>query len=326
MSVLKRVRVQWVFTAGVAAVVALATYVGAAQAPAGQTASPVTTKTIKQPIGTPRMDLDDTAVKKIAVPSSATGNQGVLCAAPVDVKISVKPASTTPSADNPIRKGVSLNMRTEEKAIWYSLVDTIPPVGNTASITVNPVRLLEGDRKVGTLISGEVKFREVVRDIPLTGTEAENIAKVQSLLENFSTLSDAKLAKLSSVPIQQFVVPGPGIQVMRARLEETYDIDGVGRDTVQLKGWIAVRHGPARPASGETELSWNTAVLDTEFVGMHLQGESDKFGEVLVTLDTSRPSLGQVGRIEIPELARFALLAKLKKESLANNDGAGSQK
>jgi len=312
MSRIIRTRGQWLLATAAVSVGALATYVAAAQPPAGRgqtTASTITTKSVRQPIGTPRVTLDAAKITRLPKSPSMPG----VCAAPVDVNIAVNPPSTGG------KTGASLNMRTEDKAVWYSLVDTIPPVGHTASITVNPVRLLEGDRKVGTLISGEVKFREVVRDIPLAGTDAENDAKVSALLQDFGSFNEARLAKLSSIKVPQYVVPGPGIQVMRAQLEETYEIDGIGKDTVQLHGWIAVRHGPARPVKGETEVTWDTAVLDTEFVGMDLRGDSDTFGKVVVTLDATRPSHGQVGRIEIPELARFALLAKLKKETLAEN-------
>lgn len=225
------------------------------------------------------------------------------CVAPVEVKV-----------DAP---KVGLNMKTREPAVWYSLVDTIPPVGHTASVAIKPVRLLSMGREVGTLEAGIVKFREVVRDVPLTGAAAENEQKVAALLAELKTTTDKQLEQLTPIPVKQFVVPGPGVQVMRARLEETYTIDGIGQDTVELNGWIAVRHGKARATGGATEINWNTAVLDTEFVGLNLKGDSDVFGPMTITLDTTRPSRGQVGRIEIPELARVALVAELRKHQLA---------
>src|SRR5947209_10613787 len=95
---------------------------------------------------------------------------------------------------------------------------------------------------------------------------------------------------------------------MRVRLEETYTVKGIGKDTVELTGWIAVRHGASRPAPGFRTVSWQTAVTDTEFVGLDLHGESNVFGPVHVTLDSSRPTIGQVGRIDIPERAVRTLL------------------
>lgn len=261
-------------------------------------AQPTTVRTIRQPIGQPRIRLELTRrIPDLTAPELQLPG---VCAAPLDVLVNVPK--------------IGLNMRTEKKAVWYSLVDTIPPVGHTASITVEPVNLLDGDRKVGTLLSGEVKFREVVSDIPLNGTVEENRTALQGLLREFGSISWQRLASLAPLEVQPYTLPGPGVQVMRAELEETYEIEGIGRDTVQLRGWIAVSHAAPRAAKGETLVTWNTAVMDTEFVGLDLHGESTIFGPIHVQLDTSRPALGQVGRIEIPALARYALLAKLKKD------------
>jgi hypothetical protein len=287
-------------------------------------ATPIEFRSVEQPIGTPRIRLDGSTVPRLTRQQMAAA-----CAAPVDVNIQLsaptttavptttEPSTTTPDGGPSASNGLNLKLRTEQKAVWYSLVDTIPPIGHTASVTVDPVNLLDGDRKVGTLVSGEVKFREVVRDVALTGTEAENQQTVRTLLANLETMPTQTLDALRPIALPEYSLPPAGIQVMRARLEETYEIDGVGTDTVELTGWIAVRHGTPRAVAGAAELNWETAVTDTEFVGMRLTGVSEKFGNVLVTLDTTRPSYGQVGRIEIPELAKYALVAKLKKERLA---------
>jgi hypothetical protein len=109
---------------------------------------------------------------------------------------------------------------------------------------------------------------------------------------------------LPSLPVERFELPRPSVDVMRARVEEIYDVDGIGVDTVTLRGWIAVKHDNPRPAVGQTEVSWNTAITPTEFVGLDLQGESRTFGTVHVRLDPSRHSLGAVGvTVRIPELA-----------------------
>jgi hypothetical protein len=222
---------------------------------------------------------------------------------------------------------IGLRMKTKDRAIWYSLVDTIPPVGHTASITVEPVRLVSEGREVGTLLSGEVKFREVVEDMALPSLGAEPVTgpgdidadrqKVVRLLADFRGMAPARLAALNPLPVEQWKLPEAGIQVMRATVEETYSIDGVGVDTVELNGWIAVKHGDPRAAAGESQVTWNTAVIDTDFVGLELTGESALFGPVKVTLDATRTAHGQVGRIEIPALARLALVARLQKHQLA---------
>jgi hypothetical protein len=97
-----------------------------------------------------------------------------------------------------------------------------------------------------------------------------------------------------------FQLPESGVDVMRAKVKETYAVDGVGTDTVELKGWIAVQHGRPRPSDERTAVTWDSAVIDTEFVAMDLRGHSDIFGEVRVELDPTHRSLGQVGNIACP--------------------------
>jgi len=144
--------------------------------------------------------------------------------------------------------------------------------------------------------------------------------KVASLVNDMKSLDTAGLQAMQPIPIRRWEVPGPGVDVMRAQLEETYSVDGVGQDTVQLTGWIAVTHGQAFPVQGASEVNWNTAILPTQFVEMDLNGTSKVFGPVHVVLDKARPSYGQVGRIQIPELAKHNLEARLvKNESAAEN-------
>ena len=71
-----------------------------------------------------------------------------------------------------------------------------------------------------------------------------NQARIRGLLDEMSKIDVDKLAALEMKPLQ---LPEPGVDVMRVRLEETYDIAGVGKDTVELRGWIAVKHDNTRP-------------------------------------------------------------------------------
>jgi hypothetical protein len=137
--------------------------------------------------------------------------------------------------------------------------------------------------------------------------------KIAALVHDLEGMTPARLKALEPLEIRRFELPGAGVDVMRAKLVETYSVDGIGEDTVELEGWIAVRHGAPRPAAGATDLNWNTAVLDTEFVALDLRGVSKVFGPVEIRLNTAKPSRGQVGRIEIPELAKVALRAELRK-------------
>jgi hypothetical protein len=155
--------------------------------------------------------------------------------------------------------------------------------------------------------------------------QAADQAKIASLVNDMNRMGAKGLADLKPIDVRPYELPEPGVDVMRARLHETYAVDGIGTDTVELSGWIAVRHSKPYMMKGATSLNWNTAVLDTEFVAMDLHGTSEKFGPVNVTLDKERPSYGQVGRIQIPELAKVALLAKLQKNDAAPKAPKGKQ-
>ena len=66
---------------------------------------------------------------------------------------------------------LNLHMQTERPVMWYSEVETIPPVGYTASVSFTPTPLMADGRQAATLTSGVVKFREVVRKVQLQGTQ-----------------------------------------------------------------------------------------------------------------------------------------------------------
>lgn len=127
---------------------------------------------------------------------------------------------------------------------------------------------------------------------------------IKNLLAEMATV---ELDSLPALPVERFALPDASVDVMRVRLEETYDIAGVGRDTVELKGWIAVMHDNPRPAAGETEVKWGTAISDTQFVGMDLRGDSKIFGPVQITLNPDLPSKGRVGKLDLPESELKAL-------------------
>lgn len=127
---------------------------------------------------------------------------------------------------------------------------------------------------------------------PKTPTDVERVGQ---LLEEMKT---ADLNNLPALEVKPFEIPGASLDVMRARLEETYEVNGIGRDTVELSGWIAAKIDDPHPMEGETQVTWGTAISDTEFVGMELRGESRKFGPVIVTINKDMPSKGQVGALE----------------------------
>jgi hypothetical protein len=144
---------------------------------------------------------------------------------------------------------------------------------------------------------------------------AADEVQIASLLNDLESMNSQELEALAPLSIRRFAIPDDSVDVMRAKISETYSVDGVGQDTVELAGWVAVKHFNARPVDGSNELTWANGVVDTEFVGLDMTGHSKLFGPVQVRIDSSRPVQGQVGRIQIPEYAEVALLAELQTDA-----------
>jgi hypothetical protein len=156
------------------------------------------------------------------------------------------------------------------------------------------------------------------------GKETEK-AMTTRLIERYRSLSDSDLAVMPSLPVKRFVLPTAGVDVMRAVVEETYTIDGVGTDTVLLTGWIAVKHASPRLIRGAEKLQWGSAQIDTEFVGLSLKGRSPIFGDLSVTLNSNEPSLGVVGAWhsdDVPKQAqRLEQMIQLAQQRVAPGFG-----
>jgi hypothetical protein len=151
--------------------------------------------------------------------------------------------------------------------------------------------------------------------VSTAGEQDQDSVKIAALVNEMNAVSPAKLQTLKAIEPKPYTLPEPGIDVMRARLTETYTIAGVGEDTVELNGWIAVTHG--KPSTND----WKTAVTDTQFVGLDLRGESKLFGPVHVTFDPDKPAVGKVGRIDIPGAAK-TVLAQADDEGAVTACGA----
>jgi len=127
--------------------------------------------------------------------------------------------------------------------------------------------------------------------------------KVAALVTDMQGVNAARLQAMQAIAAKPYTLPEPSVDVMRARLTETYTISGIGQETVELTGWIAVTHG--KPSTND----WNTAVTETRFVALDLNGESKLFGPVHVTFDPEKQVIGAVGRIALPDKARMVLAA-----------------
>jgi len=138
--------------------------------------------------------------------------------------------------------------------------------------------------------------------------------RIAALVGEMENLGFAKVESLPSINVKPYTLPGASVDVMRVRLQETYEIAGIGNDTVDLTGWIAVRHGASRAANHQLPVSWGNSITDTEFVGLELEGQSGVFGPVRVSLDSARPAIGQVGNFDLsPNAARTLLVANLQQ-------------
>jgi hypothetical protein len=158
------------------------------------------------------------------------------------------------------------------------------------------------------LIAGALLLAAAVVTVGVSAGSSDQVV-VAALVNEMTSLSQAQLASLEALPLQPYTLPKPGVDVMRVQLDESYTIDGIGEDTVELTGWIAVTHG--KPTTD----NWATAITDTQFVAMDLVGTSKVFGRVHVTLDSTRPAVGQVGRITVPEHAHYALASASESET-----------
>jgi len=143
------------------------------------------------------------------------------------------------------------------------------------------------------------------------GKDAKDLdgVKIATLVNEMNGVNAAKLEAMAAIPPKPYTLPEPGVDVMRARLVENYSVAGIGEDSVELNGWIAVAHG--KPSTSE----WNTAVVETRFVALDLHGESKIFGPVHVTFDPDHLAVGAVGRsVVLPDNARM-VLAKANAEA-----------
>lgn len=168
-----------------------------------------------------------------------------------------------------------------------------------------------------TLLFGVVFSLALLSHNSATAANTNASSDNQTVANVLDSVRNIDINSLEALPAEKFAFPKAGVDVMRVRMEETYTIDGIGTDTVELRGWIAARHDNARPVPGQTKVSWETGVVDTEFVGLELRGESKIFGPVYVHLTSGAPSFGQVGAIDVPEL-REKMAARVKARAAAN--------
>lgn len=155
---------------------------------------------------------------------------------------------------------------------------------------------------------------------------AANRAAISDLVSQMRGTSPSELARMTSVPLPRYQYPNPSVDVMRVRMTERYRIDGLGEDSVSLSGWIAVAHGAPSPAPGEHSAAWGKAIVETQFVGLELRGQSDIFGPVEISLDAGMPSLGAVGKLELENIEQVLAAVDDVESNPAPSDSRGSSR
>jgi Family of unknown function (DUF6073) len=94
--------------------------------------------------------------------------------------------------------------------------------------------------------------------------------------------------------VEPFTVPPAGVDTIDISIEETYSVEGVGEDTVQLKGSLVADRGAPLVDPERGAVDWETSTVVASFRSLTARGESKVFGAVHVTLDHRTPSFGVV--------------------------------
>jgi hypothetical protein len=93
------------------------------------------------------------------------------------------------------------------------------------------------------------------------------------------------------IEVKPRTVPPAGIDVIKITIEETYEVEGVGKDTVTLNGRLVANR--TVPLVGpERRVDWETSAVVAQFTDLQVTGNSRVFGPVHVTLDKTVPSYG----------------------------------
>jgi hypothetical protein len=96
------------------------------------------------------------------------------------------------------------------------------------------------------------------------------------------------------VDVKPYTLPEAGVDNVNITIEETYAVDGLGEDSVILRGLLVAERSVPLLDMGKDEHSWESSTVVARFSKLQLFGESPVFGPVVVTLDDSVPSFGVV--------------------------------
>jgi hypothetical protein len=103
---------------------------------------------------------------------------------------------------------------------------------------------------------------------------------------------------MPSIQVKRHTLPAAGVDIVDITLNETYEVEGIGKDTVLLKGELEAHRTVPLIGHGKTSADWGSGTVVAQFTNLSLTGESKVFGPVRVTLDRSVPSFGVVTNAE----------------------------
>jgi hypothetical protein len=118
-----------------------------------------------------------------------------------------------------------------------------------------------------------------------------------------------------AISVTPRTIPPAGIDTVDITIQETYEVDGVGRDTVELKGQLVAHRTVPLLGHGATSVDWETSTVVAQFTDLNLTGKSPVFGDVRVTLDKSVPAFGVVSNAKCA--AALGIQVELPQQGLS---------
>lgn len=100
--------------------------------------------------------------------------------------------------------------------------------------------------------------------------------------------------KVGMPKVEPLTVPRAGVDTLDIQLEETYEVEGVGKDTLHLSGTLVADRGAPLIDPKQREVQWATSTVVACFRSLNARGVSKIFGPVHVALDHQIPSFGVV--------------------------------
>lgn len=161
-----------------------------------------------------------------------------------------------------------------------------------------PQERISAHRAIGqACCMDEIIFGRKLRNLllGLLGADAAGTPRIESSEKRGAASRFRPGAELKRSPsVERFTLPEAGTDVVDITIEETYSVDGVGQDTVLLRGTLEAERATPLVGSGEKAARWDSALVVARFTALHLRGQSDVFGPIEVELDDSTPAFGAV--------------------------------